>query len=363
LPHVLFDGDIRQHPALRSLFWQWGVTVGSLAPDHGGFVPATVEECDAVLYLAGESVPAESGSSAMPDGAEAEGVAAAAAAPLLVVGSGPVPGTPWVSIPDPGPGGSRLKAALQSCQDRSRGLRGEPESRHDQDQFRNFLGHELRSPLTAIKTALTAMEKESDKNSGSDRMFKIAQRNLDRLAETVEWSQELLSLAEAPPTVDLGPVCLAALQEAMGDHLAVQLKPGEGGREVLTDPRLLGLLAGQMERVLVFALPGGRPVFRLQWHPEENGCRLTAEISPAAKSTAFSRVSRMGVTGGDRDRAGWNQLELEHLVRMLISPHLLQMLGVRPRIHVDDQGAVVLTVVLARWSGTCSPSPETTFAV
>lgn len=363
MPHVLFDGDIRQHPALRSLFWQWGVTVGCLPASHGAHVPATVEECDAVVYLAGESVPAVSGSGAMPDGAEAEGVAATAAAPLLVIGSGLAPGMPWVSISDPGPGGSRLKAALQSCQDRSRLLRGDPHSRHDQDQFRDFLGHELRSPLTAVKTALSALEKEGQQDSGSNRMFKIAQRNLDRLAETVEWSQELLSLAEAPPTAELGPVRLLTLKEALGDHLAVRLKPGEGCREVLTDPRLLGLLAGQMERVLDFALPGAPPVFGLQFHPEENDCRLTAEIAPSSQGAPIPRVSRTGVMGGGADRAGWNQLELEHLVRMLISPHLVQMLGVKPRIHVDDQGAVVLTVGLARWSGTFSPSPDNSFAV
>ena len=75
--------------------------------------------------------------------------------------------TPWVTIPDPGPGGSRLRAALQSCQERSRILRGDPMSRHDQDQFRNFLGHELRSPLTAIKTALAVLA--ADKGRGPDR--------------------------------------------------------------------------------------------------------------------------------------------------------------------------------------------------
>jgi len=363
LAHVLFDGDIRQHPALRTLFWQWGVTVGRLPADPSSPIRATVEECDAVVYLAGESAPARAGSGAMPDGAEAEGVAATEAAPLLVIGSGPVADTPWVSISDPGPGGSRLKAALQSCQDRSRLLRGDPHSRHDQDQFRNFLGHELRSPLTAVKTALSAMEKEDEKESGSDRMFRIALRNLDRLAETVEWSQELLSLAEAPPAVELGPVRLVSLKEAIPEHLEVHLETSEGCREVLTDPRLLGLLAGQMERVLVYARPGSRPVFRLQGVPDEKDCRLTAEVSPARCGEPVSRVSRTGVTGAGLDLAGWNQLELEHLVRMLISPHLLQMLGVKPRVHVNDQGAVVLTVGLARWAGTYSPSPDNSFAV
>lgn len=349
MAHVLFDGDIRRHPALRSLFWQWGVTVGCLPASVRAQGQATVEDCDAVVHLSSGIDPTGFVPGAMPDGAEKEGVAAAAAAPLLVIGAGPVAATSWITIPDPGPGGSRLKVALQSCQERARMLRGEPDSRHDLDQFRNFLGHELRSPLTAIKTALTVLEAEGGDEPGSARMIDIALRNLIRLVETVEWSQELMSLAEAPPVAELGPVNLASLAKAIPDHLDVHLDEKHESCEVLTDPRLLGILAGQMERVLAFACRGSRPVFLLALDTDSGGCRLSATVPPAGGIEA-------GPAPGD-----WSRAEFDHLVRMLISPQLLQVLGVRPRLPADARGAVELTIDLPRCAGTFSPVHDPIF--
>ena len=330
MSHILFDGDIRQYPALRSLFWQWGVTVGRLPVGLQSGGRATVEDCDAVVYMAELADPADIDSGAMPDGAEAEGEAVVEAAPLLVIGTGPVAADSWITIPHPGPGGSRLKAALQSCQERARVLRGDAHSRHELDQFRDFLGHELRSPLTAIKTALEVMEAEGGHESGSGRMLRIAQRNLVRLSGTVEWSQELMSLAEAPPAADIGPVNLASLAKAVPAHLNVHLDEKHGIHEVNTDSRLLGMLAGQMERVLTFACPQGRPALGLGLDSRSGDCRLS-----------------FTVVGGDcPENAEWSRAELDHLVRMLISPQLVQALGVRPRLSVDDQGTVELALDL-----------------
>ncbi len=338
MSHILFDGDIQQYPALRSLFWQWGVTVGRLPASAQAGVWATVEDCDAVVHVAELADPPGFDSGAMPDGAEAEGEAAVEAAPLLVIGAGQVAVESCITIPDPGPAGSRLKVALQSCQERARMLRGDPRSRHELDQFRNFLGHELRSPLTAIKTALTALETEGGHESGSGRMLRIAQRNLVRLAETVEWSQELMSLAEAPPVADLGPVSLASLAKAVPDHLDVHLDEKNGSHEVHTDVRLFGVLAGQMARVLAFARPGSRPSFRLDLDNRSGDCRMSF--------TAGEDINPENVE--------WNRVELDHLVRMLISPHLLQVLGVRPRLLAEDTGAVELTLDLPSCAGTFS---------
>ena len=351
MAHVLFDGDIRRHPALRSLFWQWGVTVGRLSASAWAQGQATVEDCDAVVHLSSGVEPTGFVPGAMPDGAEVEGVAAAAAAPLLVIGAGSVAAAPWVTIPDPGPGGSRLKVALQSCQEQSRMLRGDPHSRHDLDQFRNFLGHELRTPLTAIKTALTVLEDEGGDEPGSARMINIARRNLIRLVETVEWSQELMSLAEAPPVAELSPVNLASLAEAIPDHLDVHLDEKDGSCEVLTDPQLLGVLAGQMERVLAYACRGSRPAFLLALDPDSGDCRFSAT------------VSRTEGIGAGPDLGDWSRDEFDHLVRMLISPHLLQVLGVRPRIPVEARGDVELTIGLPRCAGTFSPAPDPIFTV
>ncbi len=363
LVHVLFHGDIQRRPALRSLFWQWGVTVGCLPSNVHPPGLATVEDCDAVVHLCGETHPTEFDSGAMPDGGLAEGEAAAEAAPLLVIGAGPVAVIPWITIPDPGPAGSRLKAALQSCQERARHLRGDSCSGHELEQFRDFLGHELRSPLTAIKTALMVLQAEGGHEPGSIRMLRIALRNLARLTETVGWSQELMSLAEAPPTAELGPVNLATMARAIPAHLDVHLDNNHESSTVLTDCRLVGMLAGQMERVLAYARPGSRPVFRLGLDPDSGDCLLTATVTQDGEDTVVSRVSPTGGEEADHGSPDWNRVEFDHLVRMLISPNLLQILGVRPRIPADVRGVLELTIGLPRWTGAPSPAPDPAISV
>ncbi len=69
MSHILFDGDIQQYPALRSLFWQWGVTVGRLPASAQAGVWATVEDCDAVVHVAELADPPGFDSGARPDGA------------------------------------------------------------------------------------------------------------------------------------------------------------------------------------------------------------------------------------------------------------------------------------------------------
>ena len=344
MAHILFDGDIRRHPALRSLLWQWGVTVGSLPQEIRSPDQVTVEDCDAVILLRGGPTPDRPPQGAMPDGAETEGVAAAA--PLLVIGQGSVPPDSWVVIPDPGPGGSRLKAALQSCQERARVLRGDRGSRRDLAQFRDFLGHELRSPLTAIKTALAALKVDEAVADNTSGMLDIAQRNLGRLEQTVEWSQDLMGLAEAPPVGDLQPVSLKTLADVFPERLEVRLDAARSAGDVLTDAGLLGRLAIQMERVLSFACPGCSPSFRLESDPDTGEGRLVATVLTSGRHEGHSPVSRAGRLSDATDAAGWNRVEFEHLTRMLVSPELLQALGVRIRIAADSRGVAELSASL-----------------
>jgi hypothetical protein len=359
LAHVVFDGEIQQHPALRSLLWQWGVTVGPLPGSGRVGVLATVEDCDAVLSVGNKSHASDIDFSAMPDGAEAEG-AAAAAAPLLVVGplteSGAQFGHELVSIPDFGPGGSRLKAALHSCVEKSRLLRGEAGARHDLNQFRDFVGHELRSPLTAVKTALTALEDSENPDPGAARMLSIALRNLRRLTETVEWSQELTSLAETTPVADLAPVPAAAVARVIPDHLDVHLGQNCESGEILTDLGLLGVLVRQMERVFAYGCPEKRPTFRLEFDPDGGDCRLSAYVTESGNEAASNRVSRSGGREPSRDKATWNRAEFENLSRMLISPQLLQVLGVKTRIPSSQRGTLELSIGLPLWTAA-TPDP------
>ncbi len=355
MAHVLFIGEIQQYPALRSLLWQWGVTVGRLPADGRSGVRATVEDCDAVLQMNQGPGPSEIDFSAMPDGAEAEG-AAAAAAPLLAIGCESEKS--WLIIPDVGPGGSRLKVALQSCLERARELRGDSGSRHDANQFRDFVGHELRTPLTAVKTALTALGDEQIPGPGSVRMLQLAMRNLKRLADTVEWSQELVSLAETAPSADLVPVPAAAVAGVVPDHLEVRLDKDRESGEILTDLALLAILIRQMERVFSYACPGNRPVFSLEMDPDSGEYRLSALVSENEKEMTASRVSRSGGKASGRDKAIWNRGEFENMVRMLISPHLLHVLGVKSRIPSGPRGVVELSIGLPLWSAARAPAPE-----
>ena len=355
MAHILFMGEIQQYPALRSLLWQWGVTVGSLPKDGCSGVRATVEDCDAVVQMNQGPGQAENDFGAMPDGAEAEG-AVAAAAPLLAIGFEPE--NSWIAIPGVGPGGSRLKVALQSCLERAHMMRGESGTRHDGNQFRDFVGHELRSPLTAVNTALAALGNENNPGSGSVRMLRLAMRNLKRLADTIEWSQELMSLAETVPAAELVPVTAAAVARAIPDHLEVRLDKSIGSGEILTDLSLLGILISQMERVFSYACPGNSPVFSLEVDPDSGECRLSASVSENEKEVTAHRVSRSGGKETDRDKAMWNRAEFENLTRMLISPHLLQVLGVKSRIPSGPRGFVELSVGLPLWSATASPAPE-----
>ncbi len=345
MAHILFDGDIRRHPALRSLLWQWGVTVGSLPQEIWSLDQVTVEDCDAVILLCGDPTPDRPPQGAMPDGAETKGVAAAAA-PLLVIGQGSVPPDPWVVIPDPGPCGSRLKAALQSCQERARVLRGDRGSRRDLAQFRDFLSHELRSPLTAIKTALAALKVDEAVAANTSGMLDIAQRNLGRLEQTVEWSQDLMGLAEAPPVGDLQPVSLETLAAVFPERLDVRLDAARSAGDVLTDVGLLGRLAIQMERVLSFACPGCSPSFRLESDPDTGEGRFVATVLTSGRQEGAAPVSRAGRLSDATDAAGWNRVEFEHLARMLVSPELLQALGVRIRIAADSRGVAEFSASL-----------------
>lgn len=340
MTHILFDGDIRRHPALRSLLWQWGVTVGSVPRDERDGSRLTVEDCDAVVQVGGEAGSGLPGSGAMPDGAEAEGAAAIAAAPLLVIGPGSSRGNPWMTIPDAGPGGARLRSALRSCEERARILRGDSSSRRDRDEFHDFLGHELRTPLTAIKTALTVIGNGEDLSGGGARMLRIAQRNLTRLQNTVEWSQELMVQAERIPAADLRTLSMTELAASLPDSLEGHLPGMEGARMVFTDPALVGALVRQMTRVLACACPGSRPEIRLGRDDESESGRLTIS-APVEGPLA----------------------DVENLTRMLISPNLILALGVKVRLALNADRQVELSIGLPNAAMAEAPDGEALLGV
>ncbi len=80
--------------------------------------------------------------------------------------------------------------------------------------YREFVCHELRSPLTAIHTALAALAEDLGAGEGmldAARMLEIALRNTRRLEDTVnchlqvlEQNDQALEPADVPPTTAQG---------------------------------------------------------------------------------------------------------------------------------------------------------------
>lgn len=208
MPHVLIGGDDKGRARLRSLFTQWGLTVGDLAPARLVAGIPTVSECDAVVVVGLDAELREACLGVQPDGV---GAAASTAAPLLIVGPDRQFAGPWIHVSVIDPDGGQLRRALAAALDRARELRcGVPVGLTlDEVEIRYELGHELRSPLTAIKMALEALDdgrfRDSDPHPGGDtseKMLEIALRNVQRLHRAVEWSHDVLTAADAVPDRD-----------------------------------------------------------------------------------------------------------------------------------------------------------------
>jgi len=182
-------GDIQ--PRLAA----WGLT-GAVRSPVGLWSLPTIHDCDAVLWFG----PAN----ALP----AAGAADDSPAPLLLLGDDDPDGRAWQVVPPHEAGGARLRRALESCFARTRSLRDAGVADPLRERYRDFLGHELRSPLTAIRTAL----EEIAASTGDDPlpMVRIALRNVRRLHRTLEWSQDVLALADMPHAVAIDALMILA---------------------------------------------------------------------------------------------------------------------------------------------------------
>jgi signal transduction histidine kinase len=199
MAHIIIVADSASGASLRDQLVRCGHTVAVAAP---GEVPgfAGVDACDVVLEVgigsvAGDPVAASDG------------------------GRGAVPAAPRIQIPlDAVAAGvsPALRAGIQAAWLQARDSRlAASQDANDPtiDSDVHLVGHELRSPLTVIKTALEVMEgdlrtwhAEPADVEAQLRMLEIALRNVRRLHRAVEWSQMLLSgpRTEAPPLTAAG---------------------------------------------------------------------------------------------------------------------------------------------------------------
>jgi signal transduction histidine kinase len=172
----------------------WGLTAAVRTPVGLWSLP-TINDCDAALWFGpSRDLPAADGSD-VP------------AAPLLLLGEDDHDGRAWQVVPPHEAGSARLRRALESCFARTRSLRDGGVADPLRERYRDFLGHELRSPLTAIRTALEEIAAEPQDPLP---LVRIALRNVRRLHRTLEWSQDVLALADMPHAVAIDALMILA---------------------------------------------------------------------------------------------------------------------------------------------------------
>ena len=370
MAHILLGGDLRNGPAVRSLLREWGMTCSLWSSEDPGFALPSIDECDAtILILPSDAAPSS------PSG----GPAAAPPAPLILLGEYPGPlllaRDAWRVVNDPGPEGVDLKFAVQSALEQSQRLRGHhlplarPNPKVDQEGYLQFLSHELRSPLTAAKTALEVLQGElggllgpgenqpresgSKGNSQGDArlaMVDIALRNIKRLHRTVDWNQDLQELEKSVLSGQWSRVLVEELGMVAAETMDLVIEEGARGLELESDRNLLRVLMGQMTRVLDYALPGCplRGVVRVD-SARSRCLELAMQPQNAGPLPDEPRIMRTRLARATGQQESSPQEELERLVGYVVSRPLLDRLHARVLVCQDAEGipGLVLRLVLS----------------
>lgn len=347
MSHVVIGGDEHKAARLRYLLGRWGVTVGCLWSTDDG---PTVQECDAVVVQGGAEEMRGAGRGALPDGT---GGAAGPAAPLIFINDDELPlvalPASWLVLPRLDADGANLRVVLVSAFAHARALRGDqvgpargPDADAD-DSFLHFLGHELRSPLTAIKTSLEVLEGELGGMEADDsaakpglRMLAIALRNVRRLHRTVEWSQDLWAAGEMSRAT--------CLREIEAREIAARLRtlgPVDtdcGDHTLHLDPEVLQLVAGQMARALGMAAPEAPVTLRLT----EDAARPDRFHLVVAALDGEEAVPAAGAA-----QAGAGE-ELQRLAGFMVSARLVAALGATLVATETAGGRPILTLTLSQ---------------
>jgi len=307
------------------------MTIGAFDPLNEGFVWPQIQECDLVI-MAPESVPKIENE---PEVDEAE--TPVHLAPVLLLGvSGPLllDRDAWQGLPDSHPESQQLRRAVQACLEQTAMLRHRAGAGEDREDFLTFLGHEMRSPLTAAKTALEVLQGDLGglQNPDEDpdpslKMVEIALRNVRRLHHTVEWSQELLSASsygQDNPLRDLDP---GHLRDFLGSKYPLHWSSIASGVLIPTDLEALAQLLEQAGRALHYAIPGSSLELTAGCSGDDNEyLELVLEPILKADQDVAPRVARHGLVPGGADensRTG----ELRRLVLFVVSQALVSHLG------------------------------------
>lgn len=347
MTHVLLGGERKAIEMIRAFLAEWGVTCGLLGQDRD---PAQVPllECDVVILGCGPTVAGESGDAIgawemNPESCGSAPESISEVAPVLVVGnpSGRQhgPAKVWSVVSELGPQGKDLRLALEACCVQAGELRSRLHDMHLFNDYAQFLGHELRSPLTAVKTALEVLEGDLGGMVGGDpeaasadmrlKMVEIALRNVRRLHRTVEWSQDLLEMSESSPQVRCRRLGLEDLLLGLDVEIPVEIGDHTGKIFLRTDPDLLAKLLDQLIRVMEFFQPDQELLLRFHTGQGQLTMNLSSTGTPNLTADQDSKLTnaRTHLLDPDQGSGEAQALELTRLAEFMISGSLLEALG------------------------------------
>ena len=342
---MLLDKNLNSGKDILHRLGQWGMTVGEIDPTQPNFQWPTILECDFVMI-----------DSAVADSIICEQSAAKSEslAPLILLG---VSGSlllardAWQVLPQTNPDSTKLRLAIQACLEQVSLMRHGPSAGQDREDFLSFLGHEMRSPLTAAKTALEVLQGDlggiNSQETSPDpnlKMLDIALRNVRRLHQTVEWSQELLASAPVEQNINLHDICAEELHGILESFPSTTWEGKARQLCVHTQGESLSTLMDQVTRAFQYAVPEFEPKLHLQSSQREPGAlSLTLSSACGGVQDGAPRVSRLGLTSSEsKDETVFS--DLERLVRFVVSPTLISRLGVYIEVVENGEGEICIQV-------------------
>lgn len=329
MTHVLLEKNLDSGTDIRHWLGRWGMTMGEFDSCQPNVQWPTILQCDLVIMDAGGAEALSADKTLESDEPLAPVILLGVSGSLLLARDA------WQALPQSHPDSNELRLAVQTCLEKVALLRHGPASGQDREDFLSFLGHEMRSPLTATKTALEVLQGDlgglgsQEKSTNPQlKMLEIALRNVRRLHHTVEWSQELMASSPVQQNILLRDFQGSELKEVLGKINASEWEPGALQASVHTDADGLSMVMDQVVRALHYALPQCQPLWSAQCSAEDEGA-LNLTLSPACGSVqdGAPRISRLGLASsafqGDSATG-----ELERLVRFVVSGVLVSCLGV-----------------------------------
>jgi len=359
LPRVLLSGNPALVEQAQSWLLRWGHSVVRAATEPAFLAAVSVRRVDAAVICCG--------------GGGLGGVCPASlplpvdAAPLLLLGAGRGDchrRTGYLEVmPHPGRGGRRLRRALHACVRQAELARRHLADVQVYHEYIQFLGHETRTPLTSALAALEILAAdgvEGDEAAARRAGFaRLALRNLRRLGETLEWTEDHLAArtSAAAPRWREGRagdiVTRAAGLDTPRPELALVFEAGVEELPVLSDEALLRLLLRQVFHALRYHAPGARLALRISspaartegWEAAGPAGAvelvLAFRVSSPAGEPAPGRVARTGLV----ERGEAPEQELSRLIQFTVSRELLQLFGARLTVPPAGDGPALRLVL------------------